>query len=204
MAVRSKGEDKERRIVSAATVLFTRYGFKRTSVELLASEANVAKPTIYAYFRDKDAIFSAVVAAVCSELLAAAESASRGRGTLTERLTGMLSAKFTRYWELVQASPHAQELLDSQGALGGDVIEKNDRAFLALLVSALEGADELDLDSHDLTTTSAAQLLLRVAYGASYDATSVTNHRKHIAEAVRMVVAGMCRGEAPRWKRRGG
>ena len=133
-----KGEDKRRRIVEAATSLFNHYGFKRTSIDLLAGEAGVAKPTIYAYFEDKDAIFRAVVEAVCDELVTGAQRASEGTAPIAERLTAMLQAKFTRYFELVQASPHAQELIDSHGQLGADIVQRSDRAYLALLVSVIE------------------------------------------------------------------
>lgn len=187
-----KGDDKRQRIVQAATRLFSQYGFKRTSVDVLASEAGVAKPTVYAYFDDKDAIFRAVVEAVCDELLRATVEASRA-GPAEERLARMLSAKFTRYWELVHASPHAQELVDSQGKLGASIVQQFDRAYLKLLVAAVEDADGLEPARVGLTASSAAQLLLRAASGASYDATSAAAHRKHVAEIVRVVVAGMRR-----------
>jgi AcrR family transcriptional regulator len=188
-----KGEDKRRRIVDAATSLFNRYGFKRTSVDLLAAEAGVAKPTVYAYFDDKEAIFRAVVENVCDELFEAAEKASREDATIDERLAGMLSAKFTRYWELVHASPHAQELIDSQGRLGSEIVQRADRAYLKLLVATIENSKEVDPRRAGLTPQSAATLLLRAASGAAYDATSAASHRKHLAEIVRVIVAAMKR-----------
>src|SRR5262249_50059289 len=116
--------DKRQAIVEAAKGLFFRYGFRRTSVDLLAAEADVAKPTVYAYFEDKEAVFRAVVEAVCDELVAAADEAARAPGPIEERVGAMLSAKFTRYWELVHASPHAQELVDSHGRLGAEIVKR--------------------------------------------------------------------------------
>ncbi|MDX2090696.1 MAG: TetR/AcrR family transcriptional regulator [Kofleriaceae bacterium] len=188
----SKSTDKRERIVEAATALFHRYGFKRTSVDLLASEARVAKPTVYAYFEDKEAIFRAVVTAVCDELVETARRASARAGPIEERLAAMLAAKFTRYFELVQASPHAQELIDSQGQLGAEIVQRSDRAYLALLVSVLEGS-ELDPGRAGLTATAAAQLLLRAASGAAYDAKTPAAHRRHLTEIVRVVVRAMRR-----------
>jgi AcrR family transcriptional regulator len=187
-------DEKRQRIVRAATVLFSRYGFKRTSVELLAAEAGVAKPTVYAYFEDKDSIFRAVCEDVCESLLAAAEVAGRADAPIEVRLAGMLSAKFTRVWELVHASPHAQELLDSQGTLGAEIVQRADRAFMKLLVSVIEeavAARGLSVERVALTPKEAAAVLLRAASGASYDATSAANHDKHLAEIVRLLVAAM-------------
>ncbi len=186
-----RADDKRRRILAAATVLFSRYGFKRTSIDLLAREADVAKPTVYVYFEDKEAIFRAVVEAVCAELLAAATHAAETDEPLEARLAAMLSAKFTRYFELVNASPHAAELIDSQGRLGAEIVERADRAFVRLLIATLERAKELDPRRVGLSLPAAAALLVRAASGAAYDATSAATHRKHLAEIVRVVVAGL-------------
>src|SRR5512132_4406241 len=90
-----RAEERPRRIIAAATSLFSRYGFRRTSVDLIAAEAGVAKPTIYAHFADKEAVFLAVCADVCADFLARAEAASHAPGPIEARLAGVLSAKFT-------------------------------------------------------------------------------------------------------------
>ncbi len=50
----SKYED----IISAARKLFTKYGYKKVSMDEIAKEANVTKKTIYSYFKDKQELFS--------------------------------------------------------------------------------------------------------------------------------------------------
>ena len=189
-----RAEEKRVKIVTAATTLFSRYGFRRTSIDQLAAEAGVAKPTVYAYFKDKDAVFEAVVVAVCEDLIARAEAASRGRGSIEERLSAMLAAKFTRYWELVQRSPHAQELLDSQSRLGAETIARADKAFVRLLATAIGESKEVDPARAGLTALGLAQLLIRAASGAAYDATTVAAHRKHLGELVRLLMFGLQQG----------
>jgi AcrR family transcriptional regulator len=189
-----RAEDKRRRIIAAATSLFSRYGFRRTSVDLIATEAGVAKPTIYAHFADKEAVFGAVCADVCEAFLARAEAASRVEGPLDERLAGVLTAKFTFVYELVHRSPHAQELLDSQGALGADVVLKADRAYHRLLTSMLEegaASGEIAPKRIGLAPGAIASLLMRAGHGAAYDATSAATHARHLAEMVRVLVAGL-------------
>jgi len=189
-----RAEDRPRRIITAATSLFSRYGFRRTSVDLIATEAGVAKPTIYAHFADKEAVFLAVCADVCEDFLARAEAASRAPGAIEERLAAVLSAKFTYLYELVHRSPHAQELLDSQGRLGADVVQKADRAFHRLVTSLLEEATqagEIAPKQVGLAPGAVASLLMRCAHGAAYDATSVGSHARHLAEMVRVIIAGL-------------
>jgi AcrR family transcriptional regulator len=45
---------KSSQIVEAAKILFTKYGYKRVSMDEIAKEAGVVKSTIYQYFKDKD------------------------------------------------------------------------------------------------------------------------------------------------------
>jgi AcrR family transcriptional regulator len=190
----ARAEDRRRRIIAAATSLFSRYGFRRTSVDLIAAEAGVAKPTIYAYFADKEAVFVAVCADVCEAFLARAEAASRAPGSIEERLAGVLTAKFTYIYELVHRSPHAQELLDSQGALGADLVQKADRAYHRLLTSMLEegaASGEIAPKQIGLAPGAVASLLMRAGHGAAYDATSTASHARHLTELTRVLVAGL-------------
>ncbi len=160
-------------------------------MDLLATEAGVAKPTIYAYCDDKEAVFRAVVESVSEELFeATAWRTARARPSTCDWPGRWPSMKFV-YWELVHASPHAQELMDSQSRLGAEIIGRLDRAYLALLVEVIEGAKELDLRAAGLTAQAAAQMLVRAAAGAAYDATSTASHEKHLTELVRLLVRAL-------------
>lgn len=49
--------DKKELIINTARELFTKYGYKKVSMDEIALEANVTKKTIYSYFTDKDTLF---------------------------------------------------------------------------------------------------------------------------------------------------
>lgn len=49
--------DKKELIINTARDLFTKYGYKKVSMDEIALEANVTKKTIYSYFTDKDTLF---------------------------------------------------------------------------------------------------------------------------------------------------
>jgi len=51
---------KERKILEAALMMFTRYGFKKTNISDIAREARIGKGTIYSYFKNKEALFGEV------------------------------------------------------------------------------------------------------------------------------------------------
>jgi AcrR family transcriptional regulator len=48
-------------IVGVARKIFTRYGFRKTTMEEIASASKMGKSTIYYYFKSKEEIFRAVV-----------------------------------------------------------------------------------------------------------------------------------------------
>ncbi len=56
--------DKEKfreKIVLSASKIFSRYGFKKTTMEEIASALNKGKSSIYYYFKSKEEIFEAVI-----------------------------------------------------------------------------------------------------------------------------------------------
>lgn len=180
-------------IVRAAARLFGHYGFRKTSVDLIAREAEVAKPTLYAHFADKEAIFVAVCQQVMDGVLAGARAALDQPGVI-DRITAVLAAKFSTIFELVHASPHARELLESQAAQARELVEQADAAFSKLLVEALRAAvrrKELVLDAAVPSTTALAHMLMQAAHGAGYGAKTGAEHRAHLAALVAALLRPM-------------
>lgn len=60
--------DTQARILDAAQQLFIEKGYRSTSIDEISENAPASKPTIYAHFAGKDALFAAVVARTISEL----------------------------------------------------------------------------------------------------------------------------------------
>jgi AcrR family transcriptional regulator len=183
---------KPEAILRAATVLFSRYGFRKTSIEMIAGEAGVAKPTVYAHFADKDALFVAVCERLVAEIIASTAAAAQAHAELAERLTAMLAAKFTTVFELVDSSPHARELLASTEDNAKAVIAAADERYEQLLVAAIKAAirgGELDLRGLGRTPKAFAAMLMQLGHGAGHHAHSAAQHRRNLAELVRALVA---------------
>jgi AcrR family transcriptional regulator len=188
---RPESSSKRADIVRAATTLFTRHGFRKTSLDLIASEAEVAKPTIYAYFADKDALFAGVCEDVVERVLADAQSARETGKTALERITGMLSAKFTTSFVLIESSPHGRELLDSLEGEAARIVEAADARYLDLLTAELRAsvrAGELDLEAKHLKTPELARLLMQAAHGAGYLAKSVGEFQRNLAKLTALIL----------------
>lgn len=56
-----QAKDKVQIILDTATRYFTRYGYNKTSLDEIASEARIAKGTIYYYYQSKEDIFMSVM-----------------------------------------------------------------------------------------------------------------------------------------------
>jgi AcrR family transcriptional regulator len=64
---RPPSREKHRKIMQAATDLFTRNGFEGTSVDDIAAAAGVSKQTVYSHFGCKETLFGKAVSTKCKQ-----------------------------------------------------------------------------------------------------------------------------------------
>ena len=79
------------RLLAAAGRVFARLGYEAASVDDIAFEAGIGKPTIYRYFEGKEALFAAVFAQTLDDLEARLDAALALPGTLPQRLTRLIA-----------------------------------------------------------------------------------------------------------------
>ena len=87
--------DVEGQILDAAEKLFLEKGFESASIDQIAEMAPASKPTIYAHFSGKEALFSAVVARIINGLSDFEGYVPEGR-TVQDKLTSLGSAIVAR------------------------------------------------------------------------------------------------------------
>jgi len=101
---------KPNAIVLAALELFTRYGYRKTSIDDIAEAAQVAKRTVYLHFENKAAVFLAILEYLGDQVRQRCVAAERMGGTAVDRLAGLLDAYFGMGFELFSKSEHMPEL----------------------------------------------------------------------------------------------
>ncbi|OZE90754.1 TetR family transcriptional regulator [Rhodococcus sp. 14-2686-1-2] len=79
-------EEARVQILIAAEASFQRYSIAKTTMDDIAKEAGVSRPTIYRYFEDRDALISAMVERRSRSLFARAGAHLRKRPTFAEQL----------------------------------------------------------------------------------------------------------------------
>jgi len=107
------------RIIDAATRLGLRVGPDLATMEAIAREAGIAKPTLYRYFPDKDAVFTAASEALLDEMRKAAAQGLEGPGAPAERIARAINAKHRVASALLANSPHAEALYSEHNRLAG-------------------------------------------------------------------------------------
>ena len=137
--------EKRDRILAAAKILFLRNGLRATTMEAIARAAQIAKPTLYAHFSDKQAVFEGLLAQLVIEKHAAFDAALARDGSVIERIGRVLIAKFGVISLTVAGSAHAEELFAAHH-LGADLFAKSDAEIAAKLTAHLveAGAENAD------------------------------------------------------------
>jgi AcrR family transcriptional regulator len=149
-----------RRTIRAAEELFKQVGFRAVTMELVAREANIAKATLYSYFKNKDELYLAVCARMAQILRGGVEQAlAKPDAPLDERLTEAVISKHRLVFSLVRKSPHAAELFTYTHSMASDIFAELDVVILELLREAMRTDPQL--------ARSAEQLARAMYFGSS-------------------------------------
>jgi AcrR family transcriptional regulator len=133
-----------KRTIRAAEELFKKVGFRGVTMELVAREANVAKATLYSYFKNKDELYIAVSGRMARLIKGSVNTALTMPGcALDERLSEAVIAKHRLVYTLVRGSPHVTELFSYTHNLAGHIWAEMDSAIVALLRAAIASDEQL-------------------------------------------------------------
>jgi AcrR family transcriptional regulator len=140
-----------KRVIRTAEELFKKVGFRAVTMELVAREANVAKATLYSYFKNKDELYVEVCARMARILRGAVEQALIKPDTaLDERLADAMVAKHRPVFTLVRASPHAAELLTYTHSMAGEIFANLDLEMLDMIRKAMADDPQLSRNAEQV------------------------------------------------------
>jgi AcrR family transcriptional regulator len=140
-----------KRAIRTAEELFKKVGFRAVTMELVAREADVAKATLYSYFKNKDELYLAVCARMARLLRGAVEQALMTPDVpLDARLTDAVIAKQRPIFALVRGSAHAAELFTYTHSMAGEIFSDLDTAILEMLRAAMSEDPELAPNAEQL------------------------------------------------------
>jgi AcrR family transcriptional regulator len=171
-------------ILEAAQELLLRHGLRGTSMEAIARAAGVAKPTLYAYFPDKAAVFSALVEQLVEAWRRAFLAALGGDGDIAVRVGAALTARHKAAMALLAKSRHAAELYGTEDRLAGPALARLEAELGTALERELAGAGAR-------TARLLAQILLAAGAGIGHKASSPAE----LGPALRLLAERLIRPE---------
>lgn len=139
--------ERSNRIVDAARHLILKNGLKGTTMEAIAREARIAKPTLYAYFPDKESVFGAIVAALTTELRSAFHAALAAPGDVASRIGDALAVKYQLISDLLEGSPHAAELYSDEDRLVKAQLQALEKEMADAMIGCLAAGGARDPES---------------------------------------------------------
>jgi AcrR family transcriptional regulator len=189
-------EDRDERVVDAALVVFSRYGYAKTTMQDVASDAGMSRAALYLRFPGKEQLFRAGVRVAHARALDRVREVLSGPGDVVSRVDAALVTYFKGLQDQVSSSAHGRELLDAGQALTGDVVQEAHAALVGLLVSAVESASSaghVRLSAVDASSADIVGLLLAVSEAlqrASADPRAWLGHRALLFRLVRVALCG--------------
>ncbi|UWQ31530.1 TetR/AcrR family transcriptional regulator [Leisingera sp. M527] len=131
-------DPKQQVILGAAWAAFSTYGFRKTSMDDIAKSAGMSRPALYLHFKNKEAIFRALVAGYYSNASKDIRAGLAAEGSLAARLLAAFEAQGGEAIEAMMASPHGMELFEASKNVAGEVIDQGEAALRAIYAEWLE------------------------------------------------------------------
>lgn len=178
-------------ILEAATGVFLRYGFKKTSMDDLARAAGLSRQGLYLHFATKEALFKEALLRLVEAIRASGRAAlARGDLDIEARILGAFEAVHAASIGHAGAQ-HTSELLETAAALVGPVVEEMEQAFVADVARALKGAGvAARWKGAGLSAKDLAEHLHAASYGVKHRVSTPAEYHDRMKVAVRLVCWG--------------
>lgn len=175
-------------ILDAAVRVFTRFGFKKTSMDDVAKAAHLSRQGLYLHYANKSELFRAALRhAVGQSLEAASAALSDGSTSLEARLVRAFDEWLGRYVGLPEGN--AAELAEASASDLGALFADHESRFVEALTKTLRDAGlPAAYKPAGLSAAQLAVTLCATARGLKHSCTS----RRSFAEHVQVAVRALC------------
>jgi AcrR family transcriptional regulator len=169
---RTKSEDTREKILRAAIQRFSKFGYRRTSIDDVAEEAGVARATVYLYWRRKEDLFVAGLERFNVHSWNLAETAAAKKGPAAERIRAMIMTQYGVTADIVHGTPSGHELFQANLQFGRSVVEECLRHGEKLLTGLLQQGirdGEFDLRRSSGHAADIARIIVSFAQNSLLD-----------------------------------
>jgi TetR/AcrR family transcriptional regulator len=185
-------------ILDAAYACFLRTGFRKTTMDDIATAAGMSRPAVYQYVRNKQDAYRRLAARIFDGAMAQAREAAAAGGTLAQRLDRILAVRLVVAQRLLRDSPYAAELVGEGSRVAADLGQGFLSDLSDLLTSTIvDAADQADLVLSPENAREIAELALALTRGLEGDLADPARPRERLRNGVALLVAGLAATATP-------
>lgn len=174
-------------ILDAATRVFLRYGFKKTSMDDVARAAGLSRQALYLHFTTKELLFKDALLRFVGVMQTAMENALADESrSVEDRLLGAFEAVHGHAIEGL--AENGDELLEAATTLIGPLAEDLDRSIVTNVVRVLKTSGiAAEWKSAGMTAKDLAENLLATSVGVKHQASNTAAYNEKMRIAIRLV-----------------
>lgn len=176
---------RTQQVIQAATGVFLRYGYARTTMADIAKSAGLSRPNLYLSFPDKESIFRAVIETMVAAKFEDIKTGLGKRSGLEAKLRFACESWGAGGFEVVLANPDSKDMFD----VGFPPVLESYFAFEELLADILR--ESIELSGLKVKAPELARTIVFGMKGFKDVAKDGKEMRRMIAALIEMVTAAL-------------
>ena len=161
--------EREAKILAAAGQVFSLYGFKRATMNDIATEAGVARQTLYNSFANKEEVMLGCMRAFMVQQVSTIQAGAEACNQAADVLDIILEAVSLKPYRMLAQSRHADEIMDGYSRFPAEEKAENSRQLIAVIEQVLQPYRQAEQDD-GLTLNALAEFIYSSAYAAKHNA----------------------------------
>ncbi|MFP3420839.1 TetR/AcrR family transcriptional regulator [Bacillus sp. SIMBA_154] len=181
--------DRRQMILDGATKAFTQFGYKATTMDLVAKLANVGKGTIYTFFKNKEELFDEIFTSLLMEMRKIADDSIDEKNSFSENLHLALFAilEFRKNHQLTIKI--FQENAELGTSAVKEMIEKMEQMIIRYIKTKVkEAIDKGDIKPCDPELTAFVMVKLYIALIFDWEKRYEPLTKGEVAESLELYV----------------
>lgn len=185
---------KQQQILQAAGQAFATYGFRKTSMDDIARGAGMSRPAVYLHYRNKEDIFRSLVQHYYDTAAEAVAAALQSDASAPDVLCVAFDAQVGEAIEMLLASPHGMELLDTGAATAPDIKAAGDARLRDLYSGWLQREDAAGRIALTGAPDTVAGTIGAAIKGIKTEATDFGTVKEQLAALAQLIGQGLMQG----------